>query len=330
MTEPHHAAPRVFITGGNGFLGTSVVARLARLMREGKVGAVVSGDLRDPTHRVDGVVYEHADVTQANQLLEQFRRHRITTVVHLAAIVTPRPDTSREDGYRVDVEGSRNVLEACLVTGVKRIVVSSSGAAYGYHPDNAPWLAETSPVRGNESFAYAYHKRLVELMLEDARVWHPELEQVIFRIGTILGETVDNQITALFTRRRVLAIAGRDSPFVFAWDDDVVACMVRAATDGPPGIFNVAGDGALPVREVAEVLGKKRLVVPAWALKVVLWFGRGFGLTGLGPEQVKFLQYRPVLANNRLKEEFGYTPARTSRQALEAWLNAHPQGANQP
>lgn len=325
MTEPHHALPRVYVTGGNGFLGTSVVAGLAALLREGKVGAVVSGDLREPAHPIAGVVYEHADVTQANQLLEQFQRHRITTVVHLAAIVNPGPEVSREDGYRVDVDGSRNVLEACFATGVRRIVVSSSGAAYGYHRDNARWLVESSPLRGNESFAYSHHKRLVELMLEDARVWHPELEQVIFRIGTILGDTVDNQITALFQRRRVLAIAGRDSPFVFAWDDDVVACMVRAATDGPAGIYNVAGDGALPVREVAQVLGKKRLVVPAWLLKVVLWFGHSFGMTGLGPEQVKFLQYRPVLLNTRLKQEFGYTPRKSSREALQAWLAAHPQ-----
>ena len=314
-------AHRVYVTGGNGFLGSSVVAALANRLGS-DVGLVVSGDLRPPAHPIDGVVYEAADVTQANQLLEQFRRHRIDTVVHLAAIVNPGRGRSREDEYRVDVEGSRNVLDACVANGVKRIVVSSSGAAYGYHADNPEWIVESTPIRGNESFAYSHHKRLVELMLEEARVWHPELEQVIFRIGTILGKTVDNQITALFQKKRVLAIAGFRSPFVFAWDEDVVACMVRAATDGPPGIYNVAGDGALPVREVAEILGKGRLTVPAWLLKTVLWFGARLGLTGLGPEQVKFLQYRPVLSNARLKEEFGYSPQKTSRQALEAWLAA--------
>jgi UDP-glucose 4-epimerase len=312
---------RVYVTGGNGFLGSSVVAGLAARSGSG-VEAVVSGDLREPRHAIAGVHYEMADVTHAGDLLEQFRRHRIDTVVHLAAIVNPGRNLSREDEYRVDVEGTRNVIDACLATGVRRIVVSSSGAAYGYHPDNPDWLVETDAIRGNESFAYSHHKRLVELMLEEARVRHPELEQVIFRIGTILGETVGNQITALFEKKRLLRVAGSESPFVFVWDQDVVGAMVRAATDGPPGIFNLAGDGALTVRELARIMGKKTITVPAWMVKLGLDIGRAVGATAHGSEQTKFLQYRPVLLNTKLKEQFGFTPELTSRQAFEAWVAA--------
>jgi UDP-glucose 4-epimerase len=314
---------RVYVTGGNGFLGSSVVAGLAAQLGAG-VELVVSGDLREPRTPVDGVVYETADVTQANDLLEQFQRHKINTVVHLAAIVNPGRDLSREDEFRVDVEGTRNVLAACFATGVARIVVSSSGAAYGYHHDNPEWLVETNAIRGNESFSYSHHKRLVELMLEEARVWHPELEQVIFRISTILGETVDNQITALFQAKRLLRVAGSESPFVFAWDQDVVGAMVRAATDGPPGIFNLTGDGSLTVRELARIMGKKTITLQPWMLKLVLWAGRAVGATAHGSEQAKFLQFRPVLLNTKLKEEFGYTPKYTSRQAFEAWLASRP------
>lgn len=326
MTAEQKASPRrVYVTGGNGFLGSSVVAGLAAQLGGGVVELVVSGDLREPRQPLEEVIYETADVTRPDQLLEQFQRHQIDTVVHLAAIVNPGRDLSREDEYRVDVEGSRNVLDACFATGVRRIVVSSSGAAYGYHADNPAWIVETTAIRGNESFSYSHHKRLVELMLEEARVWHPELEQVVFRIGTILGETVDNQITALFEKKRLLTVAGSESPFVFIWDQDVVGCMVRAATDGPAGIFNVAGDGALTVRELAKVMGKKTYTVPAWLLKLALWVGKAVGATARGPEQAKFLQYRPVLLNTKLKQEFGYTPKYTTRDAFEAWFAAHPQ-----
>ena len=51
-------------------------------------------------------------------------------------------------------------------------------------------------MRGNEAFAYSHHKRLVEEMLADYRRDHPQLKQVVFRVGTILGETTRNQITA--------------------------------------------------------------------------------------------------------------------------------------
>jgi UDP-glucose 4-epimerase len=307
---------RVYVTGGNGFLGSSVVAGLARL---DSVELVVSGDLRDPEHPLADVVYDHLDVTDAALVEERFREHRVDVVVHLAAIVNPGRSMTREQEHRVDVEGSRAVIRACLAAGVRRIVVSSSGAAYGYHADNPDWIDEDEPLRGNEEFAYSYHKRLVEELLAEARREHPELEQVVFRIGTILGRTVDNQITALFERRRILRIAGSDSPFVFIWDEDVTGAMLRAATDGPPGIYNVAGDGAVTVTELARVLGKPVLTVPAWLLTVALAVGRALRLTRYGPEQVRFLRYRPVLLNTRLKQRFGYTPHYSSIQALEAW-----------
>src|SRR5690606_41536031 len=127
------------------------------------------------------------------------------------------------------------------------------------------WIDESVPLRGNDAFPYSRHKRLVEEMLAEYRLAHPELEQVVFRIGTIFGPDVHNQITALWDGRRILRIAGSDSPFVFIWVDDVAAAMVRAATDGPAGIYNVAGDGRLTVSELAARLGKPLLTIPAWA-----------------------------------------------------------------
>ncbi len=217
----------------------------------------------------------------------------------------------------------RYVLDACLSHGVRRVVVSSSGAAYGYHPDNPAWITEDQPVRGNEEFAYAHHKRLVEEMLADLRATRPQLEQVVLRIGTILGERVDNQITALFQRPRLLKIRGSESPFVFIWDTDVAAIIQRAVTGEVTGVFNVAGDGAMTVSEIAAALGKGTMTVPEPVLRRVLAVGRRLGATAYGPEQTKFLQFRPVLDNTRLKDVFGYVPSYTSAEAFEAWRVAH-------
>ncbi len=310
---------RVFITGGAGFLGGHVASALST---RDDVALVVAGDVRPPAEPVAGVVYEQCDVTRAGALAPLLQRHGIDVVVHLAAIVNPGRDHDLE--YRVDVDGTRNVLSACVDAGVRRIVVSSSGAAYGYHPDNPDWLREGDPVRGNDEFAYAKHKRLVEEMLAAYRGSHPGLEQVVFRIGTILGPTVQNQITALWDGGRILAVRGSDSPFVFVWVDDVAGAMARAATDGPPGIYNVAGDGQLTVGEIAARLRKPVLVVPASVLATALRIGRALRLTVHGPEQVGFLRYRPVLANDALKRDFGYTPRLTSAEAFDAYLASHP------
>jgi UDP-glucose 4-epimerase len=64
------------------------------------------------------------------------------------------------------------------------------------------------------------------------------------------------------------------------------------------------------------------VALPAFLVKAILWMLKGVGLTENGPERVAFLRYRPVLSNRRLKEEFGYTPRLTSREAFELYARA--------
>jgi UDP-glucose 4-epimerase len=314
-------APRVLVTGAAGYLGSQLIAALAAGAR--RPAALVAMDVREvpPQGRLASVSYETADI-RAPDLAAMLERHAIDTVVHLASIVTPGKNSKREFEYSVDVMGTENLLRACVAVGVGKIIVSSSGAAYGYHADNPAWITEDAPVRGNREFAYSWHKRLVEEMLADYRARAPQLKQVVFRIGTILGETVRNQITDLFEKPRLIAIRGSASPFVFIWDQDVVGCMLEAVYSDKAGVYNVAGDGALGLREIAARLGKRCVVLPAWLLRSALALAKPLGLTQYGPEQVNFLRYRPVLDNRRLKEAFGYVPQKTSAEVFEFYLAA--------
>ena len=309
---------KVLVTGSSGYLGSQTVAGLAARADL----AVI--DVREPATRLPGVTYEIADI-RAPEVDAIVGRHRPDVVVHLASIVTPGKNSNRAFEYDVDVNGTRNLLQACVSHGVRRLIVSSSGAAYGYHADNPEWLTEDDPVRGNDVFAYSCHKRLVEEMLADYRASHPELEQIVFRIGTILGPTVRNQITDLFEKPKILAIAGSDSPFVFIHDQDVVGAILHGIDSRATGIFNVAGDGKLTIFEIAGRLGKSCRVLPAGLLKTALWVLKKLNLTQYGPEQLDFLRYRPVLLNTRLKNEFGYTPRLSSAQVFDLYRASRQQ-----
>ncbi|HWJ04321.1 MAG TPA: NAD-dependent epimerase/dehydratase family protein [Steroidobacteraceae bacterium] len=318
---------RILVTGAAGYLGSTLVAALAPRLAAGELDRVVASDVRDvpQAQRLPGVAYVAHDVREPG-LAAALEAHAIDTVVHLAAIVTPGARSNRELEYAVDVLGTRNVLDACVASGVRQLVVTSSGAAYGYHADNPACLTEDDPIRGNDAFAYSHHKRLVEEMLAGYREAHPRLRQVVLRVGTILGETTRNQITALFDRPRLIAIRGARSPFVFVWDRDVVGAIEHAIRTDASGIYNVAGDGALEIEQIAARLGKRCLYLPAGLLRAALALLRPLGLSRYGPEQVDFLRYRPVLSNERLKTGLGYVPQMTSAQVFEFYCRTHGFG----
>lgn len=307
---------RILVTGAAGGVGRQLLSELGA---GAEAHEVLATDIAEPDALPGDIGFGSLDVRDADAVDHMFAEWRPEVVIHLASIVTPPPGSTRDFAYAVDVDGSRNVLDACLRRGVRRIVVTSSGAAYGYHADNPVPLRESDAVRGNREFAYSWHKRLVEEMLADARAVNPELEQVVLRVGTVLGNGIDNQITALFRRGRLLGVRGSDSPFVFIWTRDLARILLRAATDGPPGIYNVAGDSAMTTADLAAALGKPVRWLPPALLKLALAIARPLRLTGYGPEQVRFLQYRPVLDNTALKRDFGYTPEKTSAEAFEEW-----------
>lgn len=306
------ATNRILVTGGSGYLGSLAVQALTAA--EGPGRAVVSVDVRPPAVAIEGVTYVTADL-RTIELTEVLRDHDIDAVVHLAAVLDPPPGMSQATLHDIEVGGTQRVVDACLQTGVTHLTVTSSGAAYGYGPRNRerPRL-ESDPVPGHPSFAYSRHKAEVEQLLADTRARHPELGQLVLRPGTILGDDTANQITRLFTGRLVVGLTDTDVPFVFIHDRDVADVIARGVAERTTGVLNLAGDGVLTLRDIAAIEGARYVPLPPWLLTGALTLLRPLGLLPYGPEQVDFLRYRPVLANDRLRATFPGLPRSSTAQ----------------
>ena len=316
------SVPTILITGAGGYIGSETIKALATGPASEKPQHIVGLDVRDCPPYLEGYkdfTYLKSDVRDSG-MAEIMKKYDVQIVVHLASIVTPPKNSNREFEYSVDVLGTKNVLDCCLKAGVKKVIITSSGAAYGYYADNPAWLKETDALRGNYEFPYSDHKRIVEEMLAEYRTKYPELKQIIFRPGTVIGKNTKNQITDLFQRPIIIGITGSNSPFVFIWDQDVVGCIVHGITTDRTGIYNLAGDGALPIQEIAKIMKKRYVPIPEKILAAALTVLKKVGLTELGPERIRFLQYRPVLANDNLKSGFGYIPKKTSKEAFLYYL----------
>ena len=126
---------RVLVTGVNGVVG-GWVAR--QLLNE---GAEVTGLVRHPTkdrvlrlHLIEGEVrLRKGNITDAKGVFEAFKAVRPDAVVHLAAQASARVQGNGLETERVNVEGTVNVLNACVALGIENVVVASTGKAYGEH-----------------------------------------------------------------------------------------------------------------------------------------------------------------------------------------------------
>src|SRR5205814_10540096 len=109
----------------------------------------------------------------------------IDVIVHLASVVDPIPDEALM--ARVNVEGTRRVLEAAAAVGIRKVVRVSSAAVYGAWADNRVPLTQDAPLRPNPGFSPAVHAAEVERMLAEWRDEHPGSLVTILRTAPVLG-----------------------------------------------------------------------------------------------------------------------------------------------
>ncbi len=316
---------KILVTGARGYIGQLLMEKISKGIPQTNVSLVgidiIPNNTKAESGDLPNAIYLQKDIRD-QELIALIEEFEIDTVIHLASIVrAPKNEEERQLFYDVEVNGLKNILDACVKQGVKRFIYTSSGAAYGYYEDHPSWITENTPLRGNESFTYAHHKKIGEQILAEYREKYPQLEQTIFRVSTILGTSTHNQITAFFEMPIITEISESDSRFVFIWDEDVVNCLYQAIFSEQTGIFNLTGDGALSLQQIATIAAKKRVVISAKLMRNVLKGLNFIGVRKFSPEQMPFLRFRPVLDNKKLKEEFGYIPAKSSEEVFNYFWN---------
>ena len=256
--------PAVLVTGAAGYVGRLCVAALAK--RRSELSALVALDWTEvePAERIAGVVYEQGDICDP-ALKDLFREHGIDTVVHLASIVRAPKGAPADLAYRVDVLGTKNVLEACEAVEAPRLDRHLERRGLRLSP-RQPGLARRERSTPGQ--------RRVRVLEEQAHgrghagaVAGRAARAAASRLspGHRRGPDVHSPVTDLFEKPVMLGIVGSDSPFVFIWDQDLVACLVDAVFSDKVGVYNQAGDGALTPREIAKMLNKPYVPLPASA-----------------------------------------------------------------
>jgi len=249
------------VTGGAGFIGSSVVEHLVSLGRE----VVVLDDLsRGKPENLPGAgcILIEGDVCDAASVVEA--ASDVRTIYHLAAVPSVVESVAAPHRtHTVNVGGTLNVLEAARAGAPARVVLASSCSAYG-ESDALP-LGEEMPAC--PASPYALQKVTSE---EYGRLYGElyGLEVVALRFFNVFGPRQDPAGDYAAVVPRFVAAALRDEPLQvygdggqtrdFVYVQDVVrACVLAAQVSGAPGrIINVASGKQTRLTELIAALGR--------------------------------------------------------------------------
>jgi 2-alkyl-3-oxoalkanoate reductase len=297
---------RVFVAGASGVIGRRLVPMLI------EHGHQVSGMTRSFEHaqklrelEADPVV---CDVYDAGDLRSQMAAAEPQIVVHqltdLPTSFNPRRMGEQLAGTnRVRQEGTRNLVDAALAVGARRMVAQSIAFAYPHTGEGLK--TEDDPLFDDAPEPWVRSVQALHV-LEDLVTKTEGLEGVVLRYGFFYGpgSAYDSDgYYAREVRRRRFPIVGRGSGvFSFIHVDDAAAATVAAVEGGAPGIYNVTDDEPAPLREwlpvYAEAVGaKKPRRVPKWIARIA----GGQYMTQLATEL-------RGASNARAKAELGWTP----------------------
>jgi nucleoside-diphosphate-sugar epimerase len=316
------------VTGASGFLGSSLVAALCG--RGVKVRALVrsTSDLR----RLSGLGAEivHGDVCDLASLREAARGQQV--VFHAAAKV---PDWGpRREFFRVNLEGTRNVVAACQDASVERLVHVSSITVLGL-PREGGAVDEESPYHPSPHDAYTASKIEAEKIVREAN-GQRGLSTVAIRPGAIWGPgdpTLAPRIAALLRRRRAVYI-GRASNKLALSHIGNLTLGLRLAAEVPAAagqVYHLTDGETVTAREVvdglAALLGTAR---PRWSVPFFVIYLAAAAMEGVAHllrrrSPPPFTRYGVRLMASdcrydirKAERELGFSPTVSFRQGLAA------------
>jgi UDP-glucose 4-epimerase len=323
------AGLRVAVTGPTGQIGRAVVRELER---EPKIARILGMARRpfDPASQAwRKVEYRLGDVLDRAAVRALAAESDV--VVHLAYLIRG----SRRDSQRVNLTGSRNVFEAAVAAGrPRRLVYTSSVAAYGYRPDNPVPLTEEVPARGSAEHYYSAQKAACEAVLVEVTAGH-DLSVYVLRPCVVAGPEATllldsmpwrqaaQRLPAAVTRavsrvpglRPVLPDPGL--AFQLVHHDDV-ATAVRAAVvgAGPRGAYNLAGDGEITVAELARALDGYPVPIPHALVDLAAVLVGRLPLRPTDLEWVHAVRYPMVVDTAKARRLLGWRPRYTTHDTL--------------
>jgi UDP-glucose 4-epimerase len=326
---------RIAVTGPTGDIGRALMRALERSREVASIRALGRREIDPAAQGWRKTTYLRGDVLDravVDRLVDG-----ADAVVHLAFAIM---GAGGREGHRINVEGSRNVFEAALQAGTKRLAYTSSVAAYGFHADNPELLTEDVAPRGTEAHAYSAEKASVERLLGQMTAGAP-IDLYVFRPCVVagpdalllienipyvqLGERMPSAVRRLLDNVPVLkpVIPDNGVRFQLVHHDDVASALRAAALGrGKPGIYNIAGPGTLTARDLADDLGWYSIPIPELAVDAAAEVAGRLPFVPAKAQWINALRVPMLMDTAKAQRELRWRPRYGARETLRATIES--------
>lgn len=256
----------VIITGGAGFIGKHLASYLLEKGFTVTVFDNFSNSKKKSTTSFDySVKTIKGDITDIQSITNATKKQ--DCMIHFTAKISVE-DSMRNpsETFRINVDGTKNVLEACKKNSVNKLIVTSSAAVYGEGTRGIK-LSESSKIKPMSP--YGESKAMMEQEIRQFASKY-EINYTILRLFNVYGVGQSDEYAGVITKfiknitdNKSFEIFGdgmqmRD----FVAVQDVVASIQNAMINGKNKIYNIASGKSITIKELAEfmiMLSKKKL-----------------------------------------------------------------------
>lgn len=304
----------VAVTGSSGYIGAKLLEHLEETPGLGKL---VTFDTRPMAAPIHNIAAYRRDV--AEPMGEELSLHRVSTLAHLAFARSASP--RRRDRAIASGQNRRmleSVINSCIQANIGHLIYLSSHTVYGARPDNPLPVNEDSPLNPAPGFQYASEHRRAERVLTEFAQARPEVKVTIFRCPPVLGTMAGISLLREFYFPGALRASDYNPPLQFAYDDDLARILCLAITEELPGVFNVAGDGVVFLRELDEALEIRKFRLPLLLARPLnRLLGGGFTYA-----DHNLARWPIIMSAARLHQVTGYRFRHTAQEAVTAFANS--------
>jgi len=280
-----------------------------KLLYEEFPNAKITGvDSRDINHikHIPNIDYETIKYTGGN-FEKLFRNHRFDVVYHLGRLSHATLNTHNSLAKRLDlsVMGTNKIFDLCLKFEVSKLIILSTFHVYGAYPDNPVFMSEEFPLR-----AIIKHPELRDVVEMDRiatnLMWKNQnsIETVVLRPCNIIGAQIRNAISQYLSYKHSPYPIDFNPTFQFLHEFDMAMVLKRAALELPTGIFNVAPDEIISIRDALKICGNDGIPMCMSILGPISQFLKIWD-NPLPEYLIDYLKFSCLIDNSHLKKYLG-------------------------